>query len=73
MNTRTKCTAKNPCKACKELRESGVILHKAFKHVIGLDAPEAVQHDAHCQTARIVCPVKKIEIQPKFKYGKRVF
>ncbi len=72
MNSRTKCTAKKPCKECRQLRELGVILHKQFKHIISLEAPEPTQHDAHLWRARIVCPVKHVEIPPKFKRGKRV-
>ena len=56
----------------KELQKLGVILRKNYKHTVSNDPPELSQHDAHVWRARIVCPVKNIEIPPKFKRGKRV-
>lgn len=72
MTTRTKCTRTRPCRECKELQKLGVILHKDYKHTVSNDPPEPSQHDAHMWRAKIVCPVKNIEIPPKFKRGKRV-
>jgi hypothetical protein len=67
-----RCTPKHRCRDCRELVESGVILHKMYKHIISNEAPEQTQHDAHCWRAKLVCPVTKKVIQPKYRYGKRV-
>jgi hypothetical protein len=72
MSTRTKCTGTRPCRHCKELQKLGVILRKNYKHTVSDVQPEPSQHDAHIWRARIVCPVKNIDIPPKFKRGKRV-
>jgi hypothetical protein len=69
---RTKCTGKHQCRECKKDMENGVLLDKRFKHIICNDPPEPTQHDAHCWRAQIISPVTGLEIQPKFKRGKRV-